>query len=223
MVTTLLLILGTAPRLVFWAPLAGDAVDKVTGALGEVQGGAELGKLGLGLMGKDGVLFYADRDSFALGGSITVSARVFVNRLPVGGTSPAGQIVFRGDDRCGLDNYSLNLGNDGYYTFGISSRDDQGHGVRGQAKVGRWQRVTGVFDSRAHEVRLYVDGVIVGQSGTPLMPVMEMEKAWSPGLSIGNVQNPLGGRHNQPFNGQISDVRIWDGVCTVGPEVETDD
>lgn len=199
-------------RLVFWAPLSENLTDKVSGEQGQLLGGAkfDLKSLGLDVAGRDGVLRFADKDRYAMGQSFTLSAAVWVRELPKGGTSPAGQIFFRGDDRSGLDNYSLCLGEDGYFTFCFNSADNNGTGVRAKATKERWQFLVANFDARARELRLYVNGVIVGQSATPLFPTINMDSNASPALSIGNVQNPLGGCHNQPFNGFIRDVRLYD-------------
>jgi hypothetical protein len=129
--------------------------------------------------------------------------------------------VFRGDDRSGHDNFSLNLGSDGYFSFVLygSTSEFEATGVRSAARVGEWQRLVAVFDARAREMRLYVNGVTVGQTAVPFQPIVVMEPDWTPGLSIGNVQNPLGGIHNQPFHGQIRDVRLYDQALL--PDVAT--
>ena len=166
----------------------------------------------LGLGGKNGVLFYPDLPQFELGPSFSISAKVWVRENPVGGTSPAGQIVFRGDDRCGLDNYSLSLGNDGFYTFSVYSDGDDSGGVRAPSIKNRWQTLLGTFDARSKDMKLYIDGVLVSESSVNILPVVKMDSQWTPGFSIGNVQNPLGGMHNQPFNGFIRDVRLYNNV-----------
>jgi hypothetical protein len=207
-----LLFAPSVPRLVFWAPLTEGPMAKVSFAVGKVMGDGAMTPQGFQSGGKNGVLFFTDQPQFALGGSFSIQATVKFESLPSNGTSPAGQLVFRGDDRNGLDNYSLNLGNDGYYTFCFNSADGQGFGIRTKATAGKWQTVLGVLDTHAREGRLYVDGFLVAQSAALVLPVIELVKDQNPGLSIGNVQNPLGGVHNQPFKGLIKDVKLWNGA-----------
>lgn len=212
MLTSLLLL--SVPQPVAWIPLDGNLLDTVNRAEGKIVGDARIEKEGVRLLGKNGGVVFRDHKAYALGGSFTLSALVRPAAWPLGGTSPAGQIVFRGDDRSGHDNYTINLGNDGLFSFAVygSASEFEATGVRAAARLGDWQRLVGIYDSRSRELRLYVDGVIVGQTSVPFRPITLMETAWTPGLSVGNVQNPLGGMHNQPFNGQIRDVRLYDGV-----------
>lgn len=203
---------SASAKLTAFFPLNGPPVEKLTGAKGEFVGDAALGEFGAFFSGQNGAVEFADSPNFAFAGSFSVYAEVYITDLPERGTSPAGQIVFRGDDRCGLDNYSLNLGNDGFYSFYFNSGDNQGHGVRTLCKKRQWERLLAVFDSNAHETRLYINGFLLGENGTPLFPVTEMDAGWTPRFSIGNVQNPQGGMHNQPFHGTIRNVALYDSV-----------
>ncbi|MCW5939312.1 MAG: LamG domain-containing protein [Fimbriimonadaceae bacterium] len=201
----------TDPLPVAWILHDGSNRDTVTGLEGRVVGDAKAGIGGATFFGKNGGFVFPDCPAYALGRSFTVTAEVRPFAWPSGGTSPAGQIVFRGDDRSGHDNYSLNLGNDGYFSFVVygSTNEFEATGVRSAARLGEWQRLVGAYDARAREMRLYIDGVTVGQTAVPFRPITLMESGWNPGLSVGNVQNPLGGVHNQPFHGEIRDVRLY--------------
>lgn len=223
MIKTLLFAVALTPsvaqaRLVAWFPLDGTLKERLQGTVGEFKGDASFGKVdqsrGALFGGQNGVVFFPDQRQFWLGPSFSVSATVWVNALPRGGTSPQGQIVFRGDDRGGLDNYSLNLGEDGYYNFNFYGASNDNASVRVPARLGVWQTLLGTFDAKTRQISLYLDGVLVAQQYTSLFPVMEMTSGDAPGFSIGNVQNPLGGCHNQPFNGTIRDVRLFDSVAS---------
>lgn len=159
--------------------------------------------------GKNGAIVYKDSEEYGFDESFSIYVEVFPQVLPRGGTSPAGQIVFRGDDRSGLDNYSLNLGEDGYFTFYFNSPDNQGAGVRVLARMNQWQRLLATFDAKSHMLKLYIDDFLMGQNSQPILPVTRMEKEFTPRFSIGNVQNPLGGNHNQPFHGGIRNVKLF--------------
>ena len=205
-------------ELVAWFPLTGHGADVIRGAKGVTLGDARFDSVdsrsALGLGGKNGALFVPDSPQFALGPSFSVSVQVWIKSWPKGGTSPAGQIVFRGDDRSGLDNFSMNVGEDGFYTFYMNSPENEGAGVRVPAKLNCWQTLLGTFDSTTKKLSLMVDGFVAAEQYTPCVPVTKMLADHHPGLSIGNVQNPLGGCHNQPFNGFIRDVRLFNSVAT---------
>jgi len=201
--------------LVAWFPLEKDTREALRGADGTLVGDATFSaREGLRLPGKNGNLFFKDSAQFTLPGSLSLSARVYPTAWPQGGTSPGGQIVFRGDDRSALDNYSLNVGEDGYFTFYIDDANGGRLLVRAQAKARTWQTVLATFDVTTHTARLFVDGLFAAQSSDPVSPIVVLDQNCSPGFSIGNVQNPTGGWHNQPFRGSIRDVRLWNNVAT---------
>lgn len=196
--------------LVAWFPLQGSTTDVVHGTKGTLVGDADFADARAAEFGgHNGAVLFQDSPQFTFPGSFSVSAQVYPTAWPSGGTSPAGQIAFRGDDRCACDNFSLSLGNDGYFTFYFDSPDGGRLEVRAEAAMGQWQTVLGTFDAQSHQIRLYVDGYMKSQSNGPFAPVVLMEPQSSPGFSIGNVQNPMGGVHNQPFHGLIRDVRLW--------------
>ncbi|MBS1723029.1 MAG: LamG domain-containing protein [Armatimonadetes bacterium] len=215
--TTLALIAAVslghrAPLMpVAWFPLQGKAVDVLRGTEGRLEGDARfLNPNGpLDLAGRNGCAYFADEARFGMDASFSVSAQVFVRTMPSGGTSPAGQIVFRGDDRGGLDNYCLSLGYDGLYSICFDGPEGPRVEVKAHHREQQWQQLLGTYDARYGLLSLYVDGVLAAQTATTVLPVARMEAQYTPGLSIGNVQNPLGGCHNQPFNGMIRDVRIY--------------
>lgn len=222
MTRTALLALTFLPALSFadlvaWFPLEGNAKEMVKGTCnGETKGDSMFGsmdrRLAAAFGGKNGAVLVPDSPQFALGPSFSISAQVWIRKNPVNGTSPAGQIVFRGDDRSGLDNYSLNLGNDGYFSFYINSAEGDGTGVRAPSRPGVWQTLLGTFDGNTRQITLYVDGVCVAHQYATFTPITVMDPNTSPGFAIGNVQNPFGGIHNQPFNGYIRDVRLYNTV-----------
>ena len=199
--------------LVAWFPLNGSTKDVVRGTAGELKGDSRFSNMdrrsGVDFGGHNGVLFVPDSPQFALGPSLSVSAQVWIRALPSNCTSPQGQIVFRGDDRSACDNYSLSLGTDGYYTWRFDADADNIVTLRVPARPNTWTTLLGTFDAKTRHIMLYMDGFLVCEQYTPLNPLMLMDKNAAPGFSIGNVQNPFGGHHNQPFNGLIRDVKIY--------------
>lgn len=217
--------LSAFPPMVAWVPLDGSPQEMVTRTTGTLVGDASMVRAqtgaGANFFGKNGAVLFKDSRQFELGPSFSVSATVMARALPQDGSSPAGQIVFRGDERCGLDNFSLNLGNDGFYTFYFNSASGEGAALRAPSRIGAWQTLLGTSDAQTKDMCLYVDGALVGQTSANLLPITLLDVGAAPGFSIGNVQNPLGGCHNQPFNGQIKDVRLynsrvfWDDLLRV--------
>jgi hypothetical protein len=76
--------------------------------------------------------------------------------------------------------------------------------ARGAAVLGEWTHLTGVYDHAAGELRIYVNGQLVGDlSGVTLWPA-------TGGLSIG--RGKVYGAPDQYFTGQIDEVRTDLGV-----------
>lgn len=136
--------------------------------------------------------------------SLTVAAWVWMRKAP----AHAGQLVFRGDDRLGNDPFQLVTWADGTVHFGITDEGNEGEEVGAVLPVGRWTHVVGSIDDRTSMIRLYLDGVLIQQKRTKLRPMVELDSA-TPGIGVGNIQNPGFGPHNQPFDGKLADVRIY--------------
>jgi hypothetical protein len=155
-----------------------------------------------------------DAAEFAITGSLSVSCRVYPRAYASPfATSPQSQIVFRGDDRSGHDPYHITLSRDGFYSFSI----DGGSAtctVYAPARLNKWVHLLGVFDVPAGSLRLYVDGRLVDEEKTAVRPIGQLDALYHPGVSIGNTQFPQGGRHSQPFDGLIRDVRIYNSAVT---------
>lgn len=208
---TFLVSAGARAELVAWFPLQGSTNNVINNTKGQLVGDAlfSTSQQGCQFGGHNGAVVYQDLTEYGFDESFSIYAEVYPFALPNGGTSPAGQIVFRGDDRNGLYNYSLNLGEDGYLTFYFNSPDNQGAGVRTKARMNQWQRILATFDAKSHTLRIYVDDFLMGQNSQPITPVTRMENEFAPRFAIGNVQNPLGGAHNQPFHGTIRNVKLF--------------
>jgi len=126
---------------------------------------------------------------------------------------PGAQIVFRGDDRSGLDPYSLSVHADGKVYFGVQNAIDQGANVSAPIPLHFWTHVMGSLDDRTGTMKLWVDGTPADGTFTKIRPLKWLDKHFAPGVSIGNIQNDQG-PHNQPLNGRVADLRIYDRVVT---------
>src|SRR5688572_16785402 len=67
--------------------------------------------------GADGGLLLGDAPALRLTGSITVST--WINLRSYVNHGPGAQVLFRGDDRNGLDPYTLAVHSDGTINFGV--------------------------------------------------------------------------------------------------------
>lgn len=155
--------------------------------------------------GRQGGLALSDVPGLAGARSLTVAAWVWMRKAP----GQAGQLVFRGDDRTGNDPFQLVTWADGTVHFGITDAGDQGVEIGTNLPVGRWTHVVGSIEDRTGAMRLYLDGVMVKQVTTKLRPSITLDAGTSPGIGVGNIQNPGFGPHNQPFDGKLADVRVY--------------
>lgn len=154
-----------------------------------------------------------DLSQLALTESFTVS--VWVNARSYVNDGPGAQLLFRGDDRNGHDPYRLVIHNDGTINFGVQTADDQGAHVTAELPLHRWHHVLASFEDSGNRnerrLRLYMNGNISAFRTTSFTPFDQLVRGESPGIGIGNIQNERG-RHNQPFNGTLFDLRVYRGA-----------
>jgi hypothetical protein len=164
--------------------------------------------LGLDLDGSHGGLLLPDSPVLALNDSITVSTWVYLRGYVQAG--PGAQILFRGDDRNGLDPYSLVVHSDGNVAFEINDATGGG-GVDFHVPLKQWIHITASFDAALSEAKLWIDDRCVKTSEILHQPLINLSKDSAPGIGIGNVQNNKG-PHNQPLNGIIADLRLYNAI-----------
>jgi hypothetical protein len=205
---------GFAPEPVLWMKLDGSisVEGQVTPRLREGTSVVRVpGGLGYDFDGKFSGVMVRDTPALALTGSMTIACwvklRSYVNR------GPAAQIVFRGDDRGGLDPYQLTIHGDGTLHFTVHNAQNAGATVGCGIAIERWTHVVASLDSRVGQLSLWINGERVSNSALRgIRPLGPLDPAEASGVGIGNVQND--GRHNQPLNGTIADLRIYDAVVT---------
>jgi len=155
----------------------------------------------------------ADSASFKLTQSLTIEAWIRVDAIP-SSTTPWGIILFRGDDRGGLDPYQLAISNSGNLSFQISSLTS---GMRLEAPVpkGQFVHVAATLDDATGEMKVYENGVLMAQTVTTVRPFADLDPASNPGVGIGNHGGFPNTPHNFPFNGLIDDLKLYDSALTV--------
>ena len=161
------------------------------------------------------VAFVPDSPEFAITGSISISCwvcpRAFASPFA---TSPQSQIVFRGDDRGGSDPYHLTLSRDGCYTFSVDGGISSICTLGAPARLNEWVHLLGTLDATTGEMQLFVNSRPIARAKTDVRPTGALDRRYHPGIGIGNTQFPQGGHHQQPFDGFIRDVRIYNSVVS---------
>lgn len=159
--------------------------------------------------GKRSGILLPDLKPLALTKSMTVAVwlrpRSYVN------DGPGAQVLFRGDDRCALDPYTLVIHANGNVVFGIQNEAEQGNCVGAELPLNKWTHVTASLDALTGKISMWLNGELAGFSYTTKKPIQNLDGAWAPGIGIGNVQNEKG-PHNQPFNGTLFDLRLYSAV-----------
>ncbi|WNM47627.1 LamG domain-containing protein [Kitasatospora sp. CM 4170] len=135
--------------------------------------------------------------------SFTVSARVFVD-VPNGVRSAVSQ------------------GDGPYYSFSLGRGTNNGHELwyfkvqlqgggsaiawaKGDATVNQWALLTGVYDSAAKQITLYVNGA--AQSSAPAAAV---QSSGTNALQLGRLSS--NGQWSDPWHGAVADIQTWDQV-----------
>lgn len=206
--------LAQAPGLVSYWPGDGNYEDVVGGNNGTPVGGTGFGTGRFGQAftfdGSTGRIFVPDSQSLAITGSIAISAWVLTNGIPAG--SFASQILFRGDDRNGLDPYTLDLVYDNYVDFHLCDGSYTAD-ITGPIILGGWNFVAASEDAKSGVMSLYINGEKVAFQHTEIQPFGPLDPNSNPGVGIGNVQSA---NYNEYFQGSIEDVRLYN---TPGPTV----
>ncbi len=156
-----------------------------------------------------GAMQLGDLKELQITGSMTVSVwlklRSYVN------DGPGAQILFRGDDRNGLDPYDLVVHSDGTINFSVQNEESFGRHVTAEVPLQKWFHILANFDAETGTMEMWHDGILVAGGSTARRPFAFLDRAFAPGVSIGNVQNDLS-PHNQPLNGYVADLRLYRGV-----------
>jgi len=168
------------------------------------------GGFGFDFNGTHGGILLPDLVPLRLTGSMTISVWLDLRGYASSGaTAPGAQVLFRGDDRGGLDPYSLTVHSDGTIFFGIDDSDNKTAAVSGPISLNKWTHVIASFDAIHGQLMLWVGNELVATSNTKIVPLGELDRKSAPGIGIGNVQNDHG-PHNQPLNGIVADLRLYD-------------
>jgi hypothetical protein len=190
--------------LISWWKADGNANDSVGGHNGTLEGGMGFttGISGSAFAaGSNKRVFVPDSPDFQLT-SLSIGAWVNI-------AQNSWDIFFRGDNRTGLDPYVLALDNNGHVGFGIGSATAS-DGIQSGISYQQWHQVTATLDNATHDMRLYIDGGLVAEKTTSVVPLLALDPSQVPGLGLGNVQD----LYDFPLIGSLDEVVLYNRALT---------
>lgn len=181
-----------------------------------VNSGSGLGSIAMGFStAPNQKIFFEDSAPFRISKSITIEAVFRFDGSSPGNSFGHNMILFRGDDRGGLDPYSLNINSNTLY-FVVNQDNIDYSVVSAPIVVGKWYRVAGVLDDATGRHSLYVDGIEVDVRFTTARPLEFLDPTRSPGIAIGGAQSS---NFQFGFGGLIDEVRLYNSAVDYGSPV----
>jgi hypothetical protein len=154
-----------------------------------------------------------DPSSLAFTQSFTIEGWIKVNGLPI--NFGAATIMFRGDDRGGLDPYAIWINQSGNLQFAVTNSSNQSAGIVAPIAMGQWVHVAATLDDGTGLMTLYENGAVVAQTTTTIRPFGALDPTQEPGVGIGNSNAPLD-NYDIPFNGLIDELSVYNRALTAG-------
>jgi hypothetical protein len=199
--------------IVAWWTADDSTRDIIGDSIGYLQGGVSytngIVQRGFYFNGVDGRIHYPDMEALKLTGSLTIDAWVYVSSYPIG---HEGHILFRGDDRIGIDPYNFRILPSGNIEMLIASATSQAS-LRAPMPLQQFVYVATTLDSLSGLLKIYIDGNTVAETTTTVRPFKNLDSDYSPGIGIGNTQG-YGLAHNSPFHGIIDELTVYRRALT---------
>ncbi len=117
-----------------------------------------------------------------------------------------GFITFRGDNRGGLDNWTLDTYDSGFVKFTLIDPANNVATVRAALALNQWQHVAATWSRASGDLQIYINGTLSAQTNSPLVPIGALDPASEPAIGIGNHGGTF---HQFPFNGLIDELGIY--------------
>jgi hypothetical protein len=197
----------SSPLVADW-PADGNYLDIAGGNDGTPFGGVAFaaGHAGqaFAFNGTTARIFVPDSASLTLTHSMAITAWID----PAAYGSDLSMILFRGDDRNGLQPYTFFLNTDGTLAFRIEDMHANVAIVTSTAPIplNTWTYVAASLDDTHSRMALYVNGTLVGSTTTAIRPSAGFNGAKNPGIGIGNSQGTI---YAVPFDGLIDDLKVY--------------
>ena len=196
-------VILTTNGLISWWPAEGNAGDIAGTNDGVLCGGVGFARGIVGqafdFRGKAQKVIIPDNESLKLTNSLTIEGWIYV-RGP-------GFILFRGDNRPGLDPYALQVNPGGSLAFAIYSEANEAATVYGRIPLKQWIHAAATLNGSSGNMRLYVDGVLVAEKSTIIRPLRDLDPQANPGLAIGGHS---GSDDYSPFDGMVDELSLYD-------------
>ncbi|MCC2671884.1 MAG: Immunoglobulin I-set domain protein [Armatimonadetes bacterium] len=161
---------------------------------------------GFAFDGQDDAVAIADVEALRLTRSVMISAWVAAEGYPRA-DQDFGFVVFRGDDRPGLDPYYLGLRADGKMVFGITGEDGTAV-LKAPFPLNSFVRVTASLDHNTGLMRLMLNEKVAAETVTGVRPFHDLDSSAHPGVGIGNHASQPDSQFNMPFHGVLDEVVI---------------
>jgi hypothetical protein len=166
--------------------------------------------------GSNGWAALGDPSSLAFTQSFTIEGWIKVNGLPTGYNG--GSIMFRGDNRGGLDPYSLVILPNGDLQFLLTGAPGTATGgsatIEAPIPMGQFVHVAATLDDATGAMVLYENGAVVAQTVTTTRPFGPLDPTQTPGVGIGNSYSLS--EYDIPFNGLIDELTVYNRALTAG-------
>jgi hypothetical protein len=158
-----------------------------------------------------------DNASLQFTTSLSFEGWVNVRGFPTGTNGDDhGEIFFRGDDRGGLDPYSLSVEPNGTLNFQVTDVTNASASLAAPIATGQFIHVAGTLDNATGTMCLYENGVIVAQQVTTIRPFQNLDPTQNPSIAIGNHGGYPNSPHNFPFNGLVDELTVYNRALTPG-------
>jgi hypothetical protein len=204
--------------LVSWWRAEGNAQDSRGTNHGTAQGATfAAGRIGQAFsFDGDDRIAVPDSASLELN-SMTVEGWLNIRDWPSAQNAfSAAMVVYRGDDRSGLDPFYVVVLNTGVLRFAINSEEGDFEAVDAPVVANRFVHFAATLDDASGAMRLYLDGALVAQTNTSVRPVGNLGPFGS-GLGIGNGQS--GSTFAFGLNGLVDEVKLYSRALS-GAEVQ---
>ncbi len=206
--------LAPPPGLVSWWTADGTAADLMQRNDGELVAGTTFAS---GMVGQafdfDGVddgVRLPDSQSLQLTESLTIEGWVLVRSYPGSGGAP---VLFRGDDRMGLDPYVLEVRHDGNVRFVVNSLGS-GASVAAPIPLNQLVHLAATLDDATGLMSLYLDGEVVSAGITDVRPFGDLDTNYDPGIGIGNHGGAPDYQYAYPLDGLIDELSVYNRALT---------
>ena len=147
-----------------------------------------------------------DSASLRLTASLSIEGWILLRAYP---TTANTNILWRGDDRGGLDPYKLNIHTDGRLYFMVTDASNTTQVVNAPVPVGQLVHVAATLDDATGAMKLYENGTVVAQIVTGIRPFRDLDPNLHPGLFIGNANSSM-----NAFNGLIDELSLYNRALT---------